>query len=82
LRILGRHQKIARYRRKWSSQDRADIRRRLGNKCGICGSREQLEIHHLVPLSRGGRPDIKNCILLCKECHKQVDDTLLRKGGG
>ena len=29
-----------------------------------------LEIHHIVPVGRGGLNSIKNLILLCPECHR------------
>ena len=37
--------------------------------CGKCGCKENLEIHHLMPVLFGGDNDIRNLILLCSKCH-------------
>lgn len=43
-------------------------------KCNMCGSKENLVAHHIVPweYSIKGRTDINNGMCLCKECHKTV----------
>jgi 5-methylcytosine-specific restriction endonuclease McrA len=33
---------------------RAQVRQRDGNGCRECGSSQQLQVHHIVPLSEGG----------------------------
>ena len=58
------------------------------NKCALCGwqiSKELLcirgryqwshgcEIHHIVPVSKGGSDAYDNLILLCPNCHKKAD---------
>lgn len=30
-----------------------------------------LEVHHIVPLSAGGEDNVKNCIAVCPNCHRQ-----------
>lgn len=44
------------------------------NKCVICGThnRNKLEIHHVVPKSKGGTNEIGNLIPLCHICHCAV----------
>lgn len=37
--------------------------------CGKCGCKENLEIHHLMPVLFGGDNDIRNLIILCSKCH-------------
>ena len=41
-------------------------------KCGKCGSTENLELHHMIPASLGGTNDENNLIWLCNKCHKKV----------
>jgi len=72
MRVLGRHQNITRYRRHQSIEDKIDMIRRLGGKCASCGSTESIEIHHKILLANGGNDNIKNCVLLCKKCHKKT----------
>jgi hypothetical protein len=33
-----------------------------------------LEVHHIVPLYRGGTNDAENLAALCKPCHKEAPD--------
>ena len=37
--------------------------------CVNCGKTEGVEMHHIVPLSRGGNNTLGNIVYLCKECH-------------
>lgn len=42
------------------------------NRCSKCKSQNNLCIHHITPLSKGGDNKIDNLILLCGFCHKLV----------
>lgn len=48
------------------------VYKRDENKCQSCGSRANLSVHHIQPISK--RPDLKdelsNLIILCKNCHQ------------
>jgi 5-methylcytosine-specific restriction endonuclease McrA len=44
------------------------------DKCVKCGYNEVLERHHINPISKGGKNDKDNLVLLCPNCH-----TLLHK---
>lgn len=48
------------------------IAKNKAERCGICGSTENLEWHHMIPLMLGGDTDSRNMIPLCVECHKNV----------
>lgn len=52
------------------------IRRRVlfraGHRCQVCHQRRQLDLHHLVPVSRGGDHGADNLICLCRPCHLRV----------
>lgn len=40
-----------------------------GNKCQKCGSSDRLDVHHILPLTRGGTNNTLNLIVLCHACH-------------
>ncbi len=39
------------------------------HSCSICGEYGPLEIHHILPISEGGKDDYQNLIALCRNCH-------------
>lgn len=44
--------------------------------CALCGSNEQLEIDHIIPISRGGLDDSTNMQWLCSSCNKAKSNKL------
>ncbi|WP_442809954.1 HNH endonuclease [Streptomyces sp. NBC_01197] len=42
---------------------------RDGFKCQRCGSRENLEVDHLISVAKGGGWEMDNLLVLCHECH-------------
>lgn len=45
-------------------------RARDGYKCQCCGKKDcRLEVHHLLPRSKGGSDKLANLITLCSDCH-------------
>ena len=48
--------------------------------CINCGSREEIEMHHIVPLSKGGSNNEGNLVYLCFECHCKVHETIRGQG--
>lgn len=44
----------------------------IGRKCCNCGSEEDLEYHHVIPLSMGGNNTISNLCCLCYSCHSLI----------
>lgn len=38
-------------------------------KCKICGSSHHLTVHHKIPVSRGGKSNLENCVCWCSMCH-------------
>ncbi|WP_190129101.1 HNH endonuclease [Streptomyces mashuensis] len=38
--------------------------------CQGCGSRQQLEVDHILPVARGGTWALENLRTLCRPCHR------------
>jgi hypothetical protein len=55
----------------WSDMRQA-VLQRDGYRCGNCGSTINLQIHHIVPLSRGGTNLESNLRTLCESCHQKI----------
>jgi 5-methylcytosine-specific restriction endonuclease McrA len=52
---------------------RALVKARDAYRCRNCGSTQQLDVHHIVPISKGGKPyDLANLKTLCSDCHKKT----------
>lgn len=49
---------------------RIEVWRRDGGKCVKCGSRENLEYDHIIPVSKGGGNTARNIELLCESCNR------------
>lgn len=47
------------------------VHEKYNYQCAKCGSKESLQIHHILPLSEGGQNNIDNLILLCHSCHQK-----------
>ncbi|MBN8411128.1 HNH endonuclease [Halomonas litopenaei] len=43
-----------------------------GRACSHCGTRSNLHVHHVKPLSKGGSNELSNLIILCEKCHSGV----------
>ena len=44
-------------------------------RCAICGKKyekHKLQIHHIIPRSFNGFDGLKNMMLLCPSCHRQL----------
>jgi len=56
----------------------AELKQALGNKCIVCGTTNNLEVHHLNPVNSRSR-NKKNCfnpegkVLRCKEHHSHTE---------
>jgi hypothetical protein len=64
-------------RKPLASAIRIEVLRRDGNKCRECGrtaGQVPLEIHHVVPVAKGGTDEMSNLITLCKSCNDSISD--------
>lgn len=48
----------------------AEVLRLLAQPCAYCGTTEDVETDHVVPLSRGGRDAIGNLVPCCDPCNR------------
>jgi len=55
---------------------RVAVWRRDGGKCVKCGSRENLEYDHIIPVSKGGSNTVRNIELLCEKCNREKHDNI------
>jgi len=46
----------------------------VNNKCEMCGSKEDLQIHRIKRGNVGGEYIPSNCKVLCKKCHRRVHE--------
>lgn len=58
---------------------RERILARDGRRCTYCGSDENLECDHIVPVSRGGGHGDDNLTTACRSCNRSKSDRLLEE---
>lgn len=64
-------------RREKIPQDVMDaVWRRDDGKCVECGSKENLEFDHIIPVSKGGASTYRNIQLLCEECNRRKSNKI------
>lgn len=51
-----------------------------GRRCCLCGELHIIQVHHIVPLEKGGTDEIDNAIPLCANCHEKVHKSLGSSG--
>ena len=49
---------------------------RDNGKCVECGSNENLEFDHIIPVSKGGANTYRNLQLLCEHCNRSKSDKI------
>jgi 5-methylcytosine-specific restriction endonuclease McrA len=49
-----------------------EVLERDGWRCQVCGSMQQLQVHHLKFRSHSGSDVERNLITLCANCHERV----------
>ena len=61
---------IGKLRQRISEEVQIFVWRRDGGKCVICGSQENLEFDHIIPISKGGSNTARKIQLLCERCNR------------
>jgi len=51
-------------------------------KCVACGATEELQVDHIMPVSRGGTNDIENLQMLCRSCNASKRDKTMEEWQG
>lgn len=59
-----------------SAETRAAILARDNSQCVACGATNDIEIDHIVPISRGGTGDPSNLQAMCRSCNRRKRSTL------
>jgi hypothetical protein len=68
--------------RPWEAQtgDTVAVRQavweRDGGRCVRCGSQQELQYDHIIPLARGGADTAENLQLLCASCDRAKGDSI------
>lgn len=52
-----------------SKEFRSAVIELYGDSCINCGSKENIEFHHVVPIALGGTNTVRNVVPLCHVCH-------------
>lgn len=65
-------------RSRMSKSLRYDVMKRDGFRCQLCGRRasDNIELHvdHIIPVSKGGKTEMKNLRTLCSDCNQGKSD--------
>lgn len=57
--------------------ENTDLNRIYAQSCTYCGSREDIQIDHVIPLARGGNHSLGNLTAACKSCNLSKKDLFL-----
>lgn len=56
----------------------AAVTKRDGKTCRVCGIARELDLHHLLMRSLGGRDELHNLVWLCRSEHRAVHGHALK----
>ena len=65
-----------RYPPDWDSR-KESVLERDEYQCCNCDSRENLQVHHIVPVANNGTDRLSNLVAICEGCHDDVHRSLL-----
>lgn len=74
--VLTSNEKYLNIRGFTESQKRSAYERQKGicKKCGKQCKLEEMEADHITPWSKGGKTNIDNCQMLCRDCNRRKSD--------
>ena len=67
---------VKKRREKIPENVRIAVWRRDEGKCVKCGSRENIEYDHIIPVSKGGSNTERNIQILCEKCNREKSDKI------
>lgn len=74
--IEKKNEELVIIRKTISEEVRNKIFNRDGQKCVYCGAKEDLQIDHKIPFSKGGTTIFDNLQTLCKNCNKKKNNKI------
>ena len=76
MRLANQKRKASKYGSESRLVTTREARRILASPCANCGAAENIQIDHIIPLSRGGRHAIGNLQPLCSFCNLSKNNSL------
>lgn len=70
------HQAYSRGRKSIPQIVKAKVFARCDFKCVYCSSEDNLQIDHIIPITKGGGDEIENLQILCKTCNVKKSNKL------
>lgn len=64
--------KVKKEREKTSEETYNEVFKICKGKCQLCGTKKDLELHHIKGRGKGLTDNPQNCIMLCDDCHDNV----------
>lgn len=58
---------------------REKVFEKYGRCCSMCGSNQNIEVHHKIPIREGGTNELENLIPLCRDCHQEIHHFVFSK---
>lgn len=52
-------------------RNREAAKRRDSGRCVLCGSRNEVQVDHVIPVTKGGTHALSNLRCLCGNCHRR-----------
>ncbi len=76
--IRARDEDVASARReRIPGEVRAFVWERDAGRCVQCGSEDELQFDHVIPVAKGGGSSIDNIQILCGDCNRQKSDSIV-----
>ena len=69
-------------RRSFSRKKLLAVYQQSNGVCVACGKSDELEVDHIIPLSRGGSNDLSNLQLLCSTCNRSKGAKTMQEWSG
>jgi 5-methylcytosine-specific restriction endonuclease McrA len=51
---------------------RREVLKRDEYKCVLCSGTHSLQVHHIIPISKGGINALSNLETVCRDCHEEI----------
>ena len=82
-RLQSAQQKTKLYSEDWDVI-RAQVYKRDGYRCVMCGKKGKLHAHHIVPVRISKNNSLSNLVSVCDRCHRKLEEvgfSILQNGG-